>query len=114
MKKILMKRGGGKTALLIKEAADHKYLIVANRPEVVYDYANSMGIDIRFPISYDQFLDGDYYEEDVGAFLIDDVEFLLKKLSTVPIRAVSMSMEFEDTISTVHAWEIPKLKNNNE
>lgn len=110
MKKILMKRGGGKTALLIKEAENHKYRIVANRPEIVYDYAKSMGIDIKFPLSHSQFLDGDYYGEDVGGFLIDDAEFLLKRLSTIPIRAVSMSMEPEDAISTVHAWEIPKLK----
>jgi hypothetical protein len=92
MEKIIMQRGYGKTSQLIKKSAKSGDYIVCHS----LDEANrikweseQMGLDIHLPITYAEFIEKRYSGKNISGFLIDNVEFFLKSLSSVPINAVT-------------------------
>lgn len=93
MEKIIIKRGGGKTVNLIKMSAQTgDYIICHNIHEAnrIQKVARDLGYDIPLPITYHEFLNGNYGKR-ISGFLIDNIEMFLQGLSDVPIKAISLN-----------------------
>lgn len=90
---IYRKRNSGKTTELIKRAAECNGHIVCHPYQIIsiMKDADKMGLNIPKPISYGEFIDKDYYGKGVDYFLIDDVELLLERLTTVKITDITIS-----------------------
>lgn len=98
MKVIIKPRGSGKTTELIKMSEPGKYIICYSREEAarVAYMAQEMGVDIPFPISYEEFIEERYYhryhlEGGIKSFFIDNLDVFLQVLTTVPIEAITLT-----------------------
>ena len=81
-------RGAGKTYQLITKAAENNaYIVCRNRKEAerIFQAALDRGLDINFPITFEEFANKRYYGAGIKKFMIDDVDILLEHLSGVPI-----------------------------
>ena len=81
-------RGAGKTYQLITKAAENNaYIVCRDRKEVerIFQVALDRGLDINFPITFQEFANKRYYGAGINEFMIDDVDILLEHLSGVPI-----------------------------
>ena len=87
-------RGTGKTEKLIELAAkDFSYIVVRNKmiARSVAKRAREMGVDIPFPLTYDEFIKGKFYGRGIRGFMIDDVDALLWYLARgVKVKALSL------------------------
>ena len=93
MRKILKPRGDGKTTDLIHMSHETGAYIVCRSQEtcsMISAMAREQNLDIPFPITYQEFLDGKYGMW-ISGFLIDDVDELLQRLSRAPIAAITMT-----------------------
>jgi hypothetical protein len=90
----------GKTTELIKLSAESfAYLIVGTqeRATAVFHQAKEMGLDIPFPLTYDDFVRGSYYGKGINGFLIDNADNLIEKMSRgVPVLAISLTEQSND------------------
>jgi adenylate kinase family enzyme len=98
MKAIIGKRGAGKTTRLIRMSAETGCYIVAQIDWVpsIAEQAKKMGFQIPYPLSYQEFLRGQYYLKGIKGFLIDDVAGLLRDMAppdSIKAFAVSMTEE---------------------
>lgn len=96
MQIIYKPRGSGKTTDLIKEAAKtFSYIVCQNYKEAdrIRNRARTLGLDISYPITYREFLDGSYNLIGSKSLLIDNVESLLQSISSVPIKAITLTEE---------------------
>ena len=96
MEVILRARQTGKTAELIKRAGNcNGYIVCHDRNSVqqVANLARQMKIDINFPLTLEEFLNRQYHGVGVKKFHIDNVEFLLRLLSEVPIETITLTDE---------------------
>ena len=97
MKVIHKPRQTGKTTELIKIAAQEGGYIVCNSSDEAYRIskaAEEIGKQILFPITYDEYLNGFFCGKNIKAFYIDNVEFLLSRISRgVPVNAISVNKE---------------------
>lgn len=93
MQFIIESRKSGKSTELIKKAAElDAYIIVADkkRAQSLHQLSKKLQINIPFPVTAQEVLQGAYYAEGIKAFLIDDIESFLKVLiPTVPVLAVT-------------------------
>ena len=81
-------RGAGKTYQLITKAAENNaYIVCRDRKEAerIFQAALDRGLDINFPITFEEFANKKYYGAGIKKFMIDDVDILLEHLSGVPI-----------------------------
>lgn len=53
--------------------------------------ANEMGCNIPFPITFREFIDKRYHSKNIKGFLIDNVEYLIQSMTTVPVLGISIS-----------------------
>jgi hypothetical protein len=93
---ILDKRKSGKTNRLIKMSADTGYYIVCPtiaEASLIFSKAQKQGLDIPFPISYNEFITRDYYGKGIKGFLIDDADRLLARLTDLPIGAITLTQD---------------------
>ena len=77
-------RQSGKTDELIKLAAARKaYLVVFSCREAqrCQERAKSLGLSLYFPLTYEEFVKGDFYGKGLNGLLIDDVEDLLRYMA---------------------------------
>lgn len=92
-------RMSGKTTELIQRAAkDWLYIVCLNRREVerVAEEASRMGQDIPFPITFKEFVRGEFSSKHgrIKGFLIDNVDVMLAHAARgVPVVAVTMTLE---------------------
>ena len=98
MKVIVTGRRGGKTTQAIKLAAEHFAYIVCrslNEAHRIAEQAREMRLDIPLPITYSEFLKGNFYGFGVKAFVVEDVEFMLQHYFAkhVPIVGVTLTEE---------------------
>ena len=96
MEKIIQERASGKTAKLIKRSAQTgDYIVCYSLAQAsnVQLRANDMGLKIPFPISFREFIKGEYGRDGIKGFLIDDLDFCIQSYITVPINAITMSNE---------------------
>lgn len=95
MKVVLRGRGGGKTTELIRiSARTNSYIVAMSRDEAgrIFAQAQAMGLNIPYPITFDNFLDHQYSSWGIRDFLIDNADVLLQRLSRgVNIVAVSVT-----------------------
>jgi hypothetical protein len=103
MKMIFGERQAGKTEQLIRMAAEDNdiYLVVSSNYEAsrVFQRAKEMGLDIRFPMSYDEFLDGrtSYGKGMKYKVMIDNLDLLIKHISKgIPVEGFSLNIEFSE------------------
>lgn len=95
MRVIYGHRKTSRTTALIEMAAElernHKpcYIVVHNQEEVrrVAQKAREMSLIIGFPITYDEFMKGQYNSH-IHALLIDNADKLLAYMSKVPLAAI--------------------------
>lgn len=93
MKVIHSERGTGKTTKLIEMSADTGFYIVchdAREAHRVHLEAIKMGLDIPFPITYWEFLNGMYHSKGVKGVLVDNADVLIHYISKVPIGAITI------------------------
>lgn len=103
MKIIARPRQSGKTTELIKMSAETGYIMAVPNIENkiwVMEKAKEMGLNIPEPFTHDQFIDLDYEDEGIKGFLIDNAEYLLKKLTDVPIRAIVIDYPLDPGVQT--------------
>lgn len=96
MKVIYDERQSGKTTKLIQECAKDRYslIVVPNRfmCRCVFEQAKSLGYDIPFPITFREFLNGEFCEKHIENFYIDELPTCLAKLAKgVPIKTVTVT-----------------------
>lgn len=95
MQIILRKKQMGKTAELIRMSAETlAYIVVPTKNDAskVSQMAKEMGLDIPFPLSFDEFIRGQYYGKNIKGFLIDNADMLLQYMSKgVAIKAISLN-----------------------
>ena len=88
MRIIELGRGAGKTYQLVTMAAENKgYIVCRDRvaAEMIFQQAMDRKLDIKFPITFEEFANGGYRSRGIREFMIDDVDILLEHLSGVPI-----------------------------
>lgn len=95
MKVIHKERQTGKTAELIEIASREGGYIVCHGHDEAYrisKVAEESGKPILFPLTYDEYLSGDFHGKNIKAFYIDNVDFLLSKISRgVPVKAFTIN-----------------------
>lgn len=98
MKVIALDRQQGKTTELVKLAAqENLYIVCANRNMVRHtaQMARDMGLDIPFPITWDEFAAHRYYGRGIKGFVIDNLDICIQQSTAVPVRAVSLTVSAE-------------------
>lgn len=98
MKKIIGKNGSGKTQELIKLSAETGNVIVcfSESSEKLKSKAKSLfGLTIPDPISHSDFISKNYDEDSINGFLIDDVDMLMRQLTDVPIKGITLTKNSE-------------------
>ncbi len=94
----------GKTTGLIRMAAERfSYIVCRSHEEAsrIAKQARKMGLDIPFPMSYAEFLQGRYYPPGVRGVLIDDLKALVEYQSEVPIFGATIELGIEGLSSVV-------------
>ena len=97
MKIIIADRQSGKTTLAIKRAHEiDAYIVCSTHKEAIRILKESkkMNIYIRFPITYNEFIHGNFFGKGCKAFIIDNVDMLLSMMARdVKIDMITMSKE---------------------
>lgn len=85
----------GKTTELIKLAAkDWLYIVCLNyhRARNTFEMARSMGLQIPFPVTFDEFRGGQFCGRGINGFLIDDLDEHIRYMARgVPVVAVTFT-----------------------
>ena len=99
MKLIIMGRQEGKTTELIKEASKlsgYNLIVCFDRREAsrLWKIILENKYSLPQPISFGEFLNGQFSSQNINTFLIDNVDMLLQQLSKgVKIHAVSFNKD---------------------
>jgi hypothetical protein len=95
MKVIATKRRKGKTIKTIEYAAkDGGYIVCKDQQEAsrVFHFAKELGLDINFPLTFDEFLDKQFYARGIKSLYIDNLDLLIQYMSPhVPIKLVTLT-----------------------
>jgi hypothetical protein len=98
MNVILRHRKSGRTQSLIELCAEAEgrgevsYIVCSSHVEAhrIAETAKEFNLNIGFPITYHEFLKGEYFGRNIKNFFIDNADHLLQSITTVPIKAVTM------------------------
>lgn len=96
MKIIARPRKAGKTTELILEAEkSYSHIICPDHraANIIWAQAREIGAVIPQPITWDEFREGRYYGEGIESFMIDDADIILQKMTSVPIKAITVTEE---------------------
>jgi len=100
MRILYSKRGTGKTREAISIASKTSSHIVCEgkkRASEVFSMAKEMGMDIPFPLTYDEFVEGRFYGMSVKSFVIEDVDLLIQRFARgIPVKLITITREGED------------------
>lgn len=91
---IITARRAGKTSnLIVRSNQSGAYIVCFNQDECarIAEQAKEMNLTIPFPITYNEFLKGQYYARGIKGFLIDNVDALLQQQTTVNIEAITLT-----------------------
>lgn len=94
MKIIAKERNSSKTTECIKLSAENWYYIVCHNSAECHRIAReaiTMELRIPYPITFDCFIRKNYHSQGIKGFIIDNAEWLLQKMTTVPIEVISLS-----------------------
>jgi hypothetical protein len=91
--------GEGKTTDLLELAHSGNYYIVTHSAKAARALRNEAirkGYIINFPMTYSEFINGEYAGENIDGFLVDDVDMLTKYITNgVPIKAITVTITAE-------------------
>jgi len=93
MRVILAKPKSGKTlALIHKSASEGGYIVCMNMAEArrVHEEARRRGVDIPFPLTFDEFVFGRYHAKGIKRLYIDNLDQCLQAHSSIPIDVVTL------------------------
>ena len=93
---ILKERQKGKTTELIKRADKFNgYIITRDRQNImrIIKMADEMGCDIRYPLTYKEFINHEYYGRNIKCFHFDDADDFLQHLTLVKIETISLTKD---------------------
>ena len=95
MNKIIKGRRQGKTTELIRHSAETRtYILVANRQRVeqVFKQAQSMGFNIPYPVTVEEYMRSGFRGSFINSILIDDADDVLSQVfSNVRIETITLS-----------------------
>jgi len=94
MEIIVTKRYQGKTTKLINMSAESgAYIVCMNQKEAsrIASIAQEQKKNIPFPITYSEFKNNEYYPKGIKGFLIDNADYFLQSMTSVPILAMTAS-----------------------
>jgi len=94
MKIIIKPRGMGKTTELIKQSSkEWKYIVCHSHKEAtrIQEQARRINVEIPLPITYQEFLEKQYYGKGIKGFIIDNADMLLQSLSPVKIDIITLT-----------------------
>ncbi len=84
----------GKTTEMIRTAAEtNSYIVCPHRQQVLYvqRLAEKLGVNIPFPITWDEFQRGQFSPMGVRGFVIDDLDQCIEYMARgVPVHAASL------------------------
>lgn len=87
----------GKTTRLIEHSKDHNgYIVCMTSQEAhrIFKQAQDMGLKINFPITFDEFLAGDFCGKNISSFVIDNADYLIQRLARgVEVKYISLTKE---------------------
>ena len=114
-KLIIASRGTGKTELLINECSKHKYAIIvcpnARMCDYTYKMAADMGIKIPKPITFNDFVKGNFDSAHIDNFFFDELQLSLSNMSGgVPIDTVVIGSETFESVYLVGTTKSYKEK----
>jgi hypothetical protein len=93
---IVRPRGGGKTTEAIQRAAAEGGYIVCPtmaRAREIWQQASSMGLQIPFPLTGDEFFGGRFHPAGCRGFVLDDLDHLLRRFTRgVPLLAATWTV----------------------
>lgn len=96
MDTIITEQGGGKTTEIIKLANKRGLYIVCQNPDDVAAFAQRLKLDIHYPLTFDEYLDGRFNNRSIKEVIIDNadnlLEYVARKLGT-KISAISITNE---------------------
>lgn len=103
MKVILRPRQTGRTQELIRMCSEAEkrgevsYLVCSSQEEAsrIYQEAEKLKLAIAFPITYYEFIKGQYAGRNIENFYFDNADRFLQSLTRVHIRAVTMALDEE-------------------
>jgi hypothetical protein len=98
---ILRLRRTGRTQQLIllcseaEKRGEISYIVCSDQQEArrIFDVANELESPVAFPITYQEFLSGQYAGKNIQNFYIDNADRFLQSMTDVPIRAVTMERD---------------------
>ena len=94
MKIILTGRQGGKTTSLIRMCSEDGGNIVCQsemQSRFLIKQAEVMGLKISKPITYAEFISGNFDKENIKYLYIDEADLLLQYMAEIEIKAITMS-----------------------
>ena len=94
MKIISRPRQAGKTTELIDMAEKRGGYIVCHsikEAQRIFHTAKEQGKNINLPITYEDLLGERYHGQGIKEFYIDNADYLLQRLTAVPIEAISVN-----------------------
>ena len=91
-------RQSGRTTKLIEMAAESEargevcYIVCHSHTEAyrISQIARRRGLNIGFPLTYDEFLQRKYHAHNIHHLYIDNAEMLIQYMSTLPIAAMTI------------------------
>lgn len=103
MKVVASGRQTGRTTTLIEmcheaeRRGEVSYMVCHSEGEArrIFQLAKELGKDIAMPITHLDFLNSKYHAPHIKYFYIDNLEFLLSRLTTVPIAAITITTNDE-------------------
>lgn len=92
MKIICRHRQTGRTTELIEECAKYNYaaIVAPNRTRAfsIFKQAKEMGKSIPLPITFNEFIEGEWYGPNIDAFLFDDLDDSIRMIAHgIPLAA---------------------------
>lgn len=100
MKKIILPKGEGKTQQLINLSAKTRAHIIckdSTRAMIICNVASSQGKSIPTPVTFDDFIERQYYYRGVRGFLFDDIDLFIQYMAgPIPVVAITLSPENPD------------------
>ena len=104
MKVILRLRQTVRTQQLIllcsqaEKRGEVSYIVCSSQQEAlrIFQVANELESPISLPITYQEFLSGQYAGKNIKNFYIDNADRFLQSLTEVPIRAITMERDMTE------------------
>lgn len=95
MKIISENRKNGKSIKMVKDCAESGATIVCSHAKESFylNLAAEIGLEIHKPISYAEFIGGNYRKRGVASVYIDNASSLLNYMTKVPIEAITINAE---------------------